>query len=40
MKYITTPKAERVEPGNVFADLGFTDADERMLKAQLAVKIA
>lgn len=34
--------AERVEPssGNVFADLGFADADERMLKAQLAVKIA
>lgn len=26
--------------GNVFADLGFADANERMLKAQLAVKIA
>lgn len=25
--------------GNVFADLGLTDADERMLKAQLAVQI-
>jgi len=35
-------KAEKVEvsSGNVFADLGFVDADERMLKAQLAVKIA
>ena len=35
-------KVERVEmsSGNVFADLGFADADERMLKAQLAVKIA
>ena len=44
---VTTTKAKRVkvegvEPsrGNVFADLGFADADERMLKAQLAVKIA
>ena len=25
--------------GNVFADLGFPDADERMLKAQLALQI-
>lgn len=35
-------KVEKVEmsSGNVFADLGFADADERMLKAQLAVKIA
>lgn len=35
-------KTGKVEPssGNVFADLGFADADERMLKAQLAVKIA
>jgi len=34
-------KAERIEPssGNVFADLGFADAEERLLKAQLAVKI-
>jgi predicted XRE-type DNA-binding protein len=32
---------EKIEPsgGNVFADLGFVDAEERMLKAQLAVKI-
>ena len=35
-------KGEKVElsGGNVFADLGFADADERMLKAQLAIKIA
>src|SRR5215208_2976733 len=26
--------------GNVFADLGFQDAEERLLKAQLATKIA
>ena len=34
--------AERVEAssGNVFADLGFADADEWMLKAQLATRIA
>ncbi|HXU35954.1 MAG TPA: hypothetical protein VN937_06290 [Blastocatellia bacterium] len=34
-------KAESVElsSGNVFADLGFEDADERMLKAQLAIGI-
>ena len=34
-------KVDSVEPGsgNIFADLGFADADERMLKAQLAVKI-
>jgi hypothetical protein len=39
-------KAKRVKPdsveissGNVFADLGFEDADERMLKAQLALGI-
>src|SRR6267143_2070108 len=33
---------ERVEPGsgNVFADLGFQDAEERLLKAKLATKIA
>jgi len=31
-----------VEPssGNVYADLGFADAEERLLKAELAVKIA
>src|SRR6266545_5447059 len=34
--------AEKVEPGsgNVFADLGFQDADERLLKTKLATKIA
>ncbi len=33
---------EKVEPssGNVFADLGFRDAEERLLKAKLASKIA
>ena len=33
---------ERVETssGNVFADLGFQDAEERLLKAKLASKIA
>jgi predicted XRE-type DNA-binding protein len=33
---------ERVEPGsgNVFADLGFQDAEERLLKAKLASRIA
>ena len=38
------PKArgEQVEvsSGNVFADIGFQDADERLLKAKLATKIA
>ena len=38
------PKAskEKVEQGsgNVFADLGFEDAEERLLKAELATKIA
>ena len=35
-------KVVKVEPSsrNVFADLGLPDAQERMLKAQLAVKIA
>jgi predicted XRE-type DNA-binding protein len=35
-------KGEKLEPssGNVFADLGFADAQERMLKAQLAARIA
>jgi predicted XRE-type DNA-binding protein len=38
----TTGVRETVEPssGNVFADLGFPDAEERLLKAELAVKIA
>lgn len=33
---------EKVEPseGNVFADLGFQDAEERLLKSKLATKIA
>ena len=33
---------EDIEPssGNVFADLGFRDAEERLLKAKLATKIA
>ena len=26
--------------GNVFADLGFADADDRLAKAELAIKIA
>src|ERR1700704_1277358 len=35
-------RSEKVEPssGNVFADLGFQDAEERLLKAKLATKIA
>jgi len=46
---VKAPKARRpradddkIEPGsgNVFADLGFRDADERLLKAKLATKIA
>jgi len=34
-------KDEKVEPssGNVFADLGFRDAEERLLKAKLAYQI-
>ncbi len=38
----STGTRETVEPssGNVFADLGFSDAEERLLKAELAVKIA
>jgi predicted XRE-type DNA-binding protein len=38
------PKAKRpkveVSSGNVFADLGFKDAEARLLKANLATKIA
>ena len=36
------PKTEQVEigSGNVFADLGFEDSEERLLKAKLANKIA
>jgi len=35
-------KRERIEAGsgNVFADLGFQDSEERLLKAKLATKIA
>ena len=35
-------KADKVErsSGNVFADLGFRDAEERMWKAQLAIRIS
>ena len=35
-------KVEKIEPGsgNVFADLGLPDAQEWMLKAQLAARIA
>lgn len=34
--------ADKIESGrgNVFADLGFRDAEERLLKAKLATKIA
>jgi hypothetical protein len=34
-----TAKADKVEPssGNVFADVGFRDAEERMWKAQLCL---
>jgi predicted XRE-type DNA-binding protein len=37
-----TMKVEKVErgSGNVFADLGFRDAEDRMWKAQLAIKIS
>jgi len=36
----TTVEKVEMSSGNVFADLGFIDAEERMLKAQLAVKIS
>ena len=37
-----SPNREKVEisGGNVFADLGFEDSEERLLKAKLASKIA
>ena len=38
-KVRTTKKVE-LGSGNVFADLGFQDAEERLLKAKLATKIA
>ena len=46
VKTVKAPKSRasdgKVEPGtgNVFADLGFPDAEERLLKAKLATKIA
>lgn len=45
-KISTSPKLSRhkdkleASSGNVFADLGFQDAEERLLKAKLATKIA
>jgi predicted XRE-type DNA-binding protein len=38
----SSARSEKAEPssGNVFADLGFPDAEERLLKAKLATKIA
>ena len=38
----TRANTEKVEigTGNVFADLGFEDSEERLLKAKLATKIA
>jgi len=41
-KKTTRVKAETVErsSGNVFADLGFHDADERLWKAQLGIEIS
>jgi len=38
----SSARSEKTEPssGNVFADLGFHDAEERLLKAKLATKIA
>lgn len=43
MKKVVKSAKAKVEhtrgSGNVFADLGLPDADERMLKAQLAVQI-
>ncbi|HUS11866.1 MAG TPA: helix-turn-helix transcriptional regulator [Pyrinomonadaceae bacterium] len=38
----SSARSEKVEPrsGNVFADLGFEDSEERFLKAKLATKIA
>jgi predicted XRE-type DNA-binding protein len=37
-----TMKVEKIErgSGNVFADLGFRDAEDRMWKAQLVIKIS
>src|SRR3954467_11988744 len=34
------PEKREIGSGNVFADLGFEDSEERLLKAKLATKIA
>ena len=41
-KRARTMKVEKIErgSGNVFADLGFRDAEDRLWKAQLAIKIS
>lgn len=48
-KRVTATKSKQMRPrtetatissGNVFADLGFEDSEERLLKAELATKIA
>lgn len=36
----TSREAVEVSSGNLFADMGFQDAEQRLLKAQLATKIA
>ena len=36
----TTKEKIRVSSGNVFADLGFQDGEERLLRVKLATKIA
>ena len=44
VKATRRPRANRQKvensSGNVFADLGFEDSEERLLKAKLAIKIA
>ena len=35
-----TAKDHTISSGNVFADLGFPDADERLAKADLALRIS
>jgi hypothetical protein len=36
----TKPEKAELSSGNIFADLGFQDADERLLKAKLASQVA
>lgn len=36
----TDDESVQISSGNVFRDLGFADAEERLLKANLAIKIA